>query len=61
MNKGKYFKLKPSDAAHLKLDIKNFRIQSLILAPIFKFSLSIAFIITKICTLVPLKNSKSIN
>ena len=27
----------------------------------FKFSLSIAFIITKICTLIPLKNSKSIN
>ena len=27
MNKGKYFKLKPSDAAHLKLDIKNFVIE----------------------------------
>ena len=27
MNKGKYFKLKPSDAGHLKLDIKNFVIE----------------------------------
>ena len=27
MNKGRYFKLKPSDAAHLKLDIKNFVIE----------------------------------
>ena len=29
MNKGKYFKLKPSDAGHLKLDIKNFVIEHL--------------------------------
>ena len=36
MNKGKYFKLKPSDAAHLKLDIKNFVIEHINLFAIKK-------------------------